>query len=132
MCLDRVYAKKEKQELLDSLPEEFTVWKVLVLRHNREYKYKTDCRGVPVYAGEMRFKCNVIDGSMYGDPKYRGGGHFWLHKEGADYWGCDINKTVKCRIDKRWITNIGTQDGIGIVVVAKKAIFPKYVGERPK
>jgi len=138
MCLQRVFTKSEREKVLAKLPEEFIVWKVLndygVIGWRLDgCRYTTDCRSMPIHAGEMKFKTNTI-GRTSTDKEYRGGGHFWLHKEAAEKWKCDDNeRIVRCRVKKKWITNVGVQDiGMkngGVVVVAKKAIFPKYIGQ---
>ena len=132
MCLAQVFTKKEREEVLTGLSEEFTVWKVVAdwgedhKEREIEFRYTTDCVNLPVHAGEMRFKTNTIDGH---GVKYRGGGHFWLYKKNADDWSGGIaEKVVRCRIKKEWITNMGKQDG-RIVIVVKKAVFPKYIGQ---
>lgn len=137
MCLERVFTKKEREEILAKLPDEFTVWKVVA---NMERYYMTDCRCLTIHAGEMQFKTNTID---EGGIKYKGGGHFWLHKKDAvdwvtgywatGYWATGYSegyseKVVRCKIRKKWITNMGIQND-GIVVIVRKAIFPKYIGQ---
>jgi hypothetical protein len=135
MCLAKVFTKKEREEILAKLPEEFTIWKVLndwgkdhEDEYGEEYRYTTDCRYEPVHAGEMRFVTNTIKDSGY-DISYRGGGHFWLHKEGADEWANgDFDKVVRCKVRKKWITNMGIQNA-WVAIVVKKAVFPKYIGQ---
>jgi hypothetical protein len=132
MCLERMFTKKERNEVLDKLPNEFTVWKVITdwgVGHRNMYgfdRYTTDCFHMPIHAGEMQFKTNIIKG--YGNS-YRGGGHFWLRKKDAEEWIYGkFEKIIRCKIKKEWITNMGKQNN-EIVVVAKKAIFPKYIGQ---
>ena len=135
MCLEQVFTKKEREEVLAKLPDEFAVWKVVYKCDGG--RYITDCQWYPLHAGEVTFKQNIIDSD---DFSYRGGGHFWLKKEAADAWCCrGIEKVVRCRVKKEWIMNVGYQRTnlldafhaqIGnVVVVVKKAIFPKYIGE---
>lgn len=133
MCLERVFTKKEREKVLAKLPEEFTVWKVIVddvdwNKYEDECRYTTDCRWLPIHAGEMKFVANIIyDRSR--NIRYRGGGHFWLHKKDADEWKwADFERVIRCRIKKEWITNMGEQRD-GIVIVVKKAVFPKYIGQ---
>jgi len=156
MCLERKYTKKGWEKILAGLPEEFTVWKVVV-DHGMEYKekwcesrYITDCRTLPVYGGEMKFKTNIIpvyttyaaqiasncafsDISFHAGFSYKGGGHFWLHKKDAQNWvEYPYQRVIRCRVKKKWITTVGEQGG-GIVIVVKRAVFPKYIGQaKPK
>ena len=126
MCLDTVIRGKEKKAFLATLPDEIVVWKVVVLTNTG---YETDCRYVPLHSGEMKFKQNVIHIRFC--SLYRGGGHFWLHKKDAEGWrdiGGFDDRVVKCRIKKEWINTIGLQCGI-MVLVVKKAVFPKYIGK---
>ena len=142
MCLARVYRGKERKEALAKLKDVITVWKVLLPPDEEMDYYYTDCRSWPVYAGEVKFKQNVInkDGSFAWGPKYRGGGHFWLTREAAIEWkemdcymsgnkDTEIYKHVRCTVRKEDINAIGEQGG-HVVVVVKKATFPKYVGEK--
>ncbi len=134
MCLEIVLKGKEKKAALAELKDTIVVWKVL----NKPFPeggcdyYTTDCQNFHVYAGEVVFKQNTIGGT-WGEPKYRGGGHFWLTKAGVLDWddcddyegGCEI---VRCIIKKSDINTIGVQRYP--VVVVKKATFPKHIGKK--
>lgn len=125
MCLEIVLRGKEKKAALAKLKDTITVWKVLTKPHpkwNPGY-YVTDICDFRVHAGEVTFKQPAIDG-------YRGGGHFWLTKAGAVNWNYDDPscRIVRCTIKKLDINAIGFQDDL--VVVVKKATFPKYIGKR--
>jgi len=122
MCLTNVYRGKEKKEFLDKLPDEIVVWKVVAKYKDR---YSTDCRRFPLHSGRMDFKQNIIKTD---DITYRGGGHFFLHRADAEMWGYGFaNRIVRCKIKKEWINTVGTQDD-AVVLVAKRAVFPEYIG----
>ena len=126
MCLQTRLTGKEKKEFLDELPDEITVWKVVTRLGKR---YRTDCRRFSLHAGVVEFPQNIIvpDDDYY-EPNYRGGGHFFLHYKGAKRWAYNVgDKIVRCKIKKEWINTVGKQSG-HIVVVVKKAVFPKYIG----
>ena len=129
MCLSSKLTGREKKKFLDSLPDEITVWKVLIKWGS---KYKTDCRVFPVHAGIVDFKQSVIKASRRPGWRvsfnYKGGGHFFLHRESAESWaGSQYKKVVRCKIKKEWVNSIGDQWGSRVVVV-KRATFPKYIG----
>jgi hypothetical protein len=135
MCLENVYRGKEKKKRLAKLKDVITVWKVVIKAedcspwdYNGPAKYVTCDLYFPIYAGEVEFKRPNICG-------YKGGGHFFLTKDGAKYWkilGRDLKeRIVRCKINKADINSIGNRHGKEIVVV-KKAAFPKYVGAKPK
>jgi len=136
MCLARVFDKKERDAVLDKLPDEFTVWKIICdwgkSKAEKENRYTTDCRGMTIHGGEVRFKTNTIE-SIDGQV-YRGGGHFWLYKQDAEWWRYfrwpknEYEKIIRCRVKKEWITNMGRQLDRTVVVV-KRAVFPKYLGQ---
>lgn len=128
MCLDIVLYSKKKKEVLAKLKDTITVWKVLRSpTYGRRGGYVTSWLCTPVYAGEVTFKQNSIRLYMT-SRSYRGGGHFWLTKEGALDWGVTgIEKLVRCTIKKANINTIGKQAGYPVVVV-KKATFPQYIG----
>ena len=125
MCLDYIHRGKEKKEFLDTLPDEMVVWKVV---KGHDGRYSTDCRDFPLHSGEVAFKQNIIE-THY--TAYRGGGHFFLHKSDADSWLDPFSweRVIRCKIKKKWINTVGEQDG-AIVLVVKKAIFPKYIGKK--
>jgi len=142
MCLQNVFIKSDREEMLAKLPEEFTIWKVVndYGRNHKhvafpfpgKYRYSTDCKCIPVHAGEMKFETNGIPYCL--NKRYKGGGHFWLHKKDAEDWrdGDSHERVVRCRVKKKWITNVGIQDVYGIdrtVIVTSRAIFPKYIGQ---
>jgi len=126
MCLNRVLGGKEKKATLAKLKDKIVVWKVLAKPIGKHDHYSTDCKFVPVFAGEVKFTQNIIDNSRV---PYLGGGHFWLTKEGAENWGVYFTeKLVRCTIKKSDINSIGYQC-VHLVVVVKKATFPKYIGK---
>ena len=132
MCLQVIYRGKRKKEELANLRNTIRVWKVLEPCHGR---FRTDSRCVRIVAGENKFTQNIIStcGSCEG---YRGGGHFFIHKKDAKKWNVFMTdrRCVQCTIQKADINNIGTQEGMNfrsaLVVVVKKATFPKYIGSK--
>ncbi len=128
MCLSIVLRGKEKKAALAKLKDTITVWKVLCKPDKPGGCYMTDCMHTPIYAGEVKFKQNIIGNDEW-NCGYRGGGHFWLTKASALSWGVIGNeKLVKCAIKKSDINTIGYQ--YHLVVVVKKATFPKYIGKK--
>ena len=134
MCLDTVLRGKEKKVALAELPDTITVWKVLLKpgwNEKEKGNYVTDWLLFPVYAGEIKFTQSHLKGFV-DCLSYRGGGHFWLTKKGAEDWMGLRNSTEKiarCTVKKPNINAIGFQSDFPVVVV-KKATFPKYIGEK--
>ena len=135
MCLDTVLRRKEKKVALVKLPDTITVWKVLLKpgwdKGENNTCYVTDWFLFPVYAGEIKFTQLHLKGFV-DCLSYRGGGHFWLTKKGAEDWmGSHKNteKIARCTVKKSNINAIGSQNDFPVVVV-KKATFPKYIGEK--
>lgn len=136
MCLETVLKGKEKKAALVKLKDTIIVWKVLVKPYKDCDCYTTHIRDFPVYAGEVKFKQPMINNHPHhSSPIYRGGGHFWLTKAGALNWGVDYGcKLVRCTVKKSDINTIGYENEyLGeLVVVVKKATFPKYIGKKKK
>lgn len=132
MCLDNVFRNKEKEEMLAKLKDVVIGWKVL---RKQEGSYVTGDRGYPVFAGENTFEQQAIrlylSKHFIGTKSYHGGSHVFLKRESAKWWQKQIThpheRVVQVTINKADINTIGEQEG-RIVIVVKKATFPKYIG----
>lgn len=132
MCLSEVYRGKKKKDFLATLPDVITVWKVARKGGRNNYK--------PLYHGKNRYVAGAnkasskkieyynSDGGYWG--WYQGGFHFWQSKSFAVSENSHPTiKAIPCKINKADITSVGEQWN-GICIVARKATFPKYCGEK--
>lgn len=132
MCLAVVYRGKEKKAILSKLSESF--WAYKIIKQQDGSGWKTQWGYSRVYAGVNAFRQNSI--ASYGG-NYRGGTHLFRNKLDAyahqnQYCNPLRFRVIRCYIKKEWINTIGKndEDDSGLIVVCKKAIFPKYLGEK--
>lgn len=139
MCLDNFIKLKKKTKIMDSIPEEgMVVYKVVnVDLPNRLYN--------PIYAlGEYIEgiqEASISEMVSTHGVRYRSGFHFYRDKRDAQGLMKIIGgkvKIIECIVKKEWISQIGTEISFSssffwnlfhwnsIVIVANKAIFPKF------
>lgn len=130
MCLDNVYEKKQKEQALKRLPDEFWGWRIC-MKATKLSRKKT---GYYPWAqrSQLRFRAGLnkaIQERIGFRYSYLSGFHFLLTKKNIKRWHPwyekDGYRRMHCRIKKKWITAIGKQQGL-LCVVVSKAIFPKY------
>lgn len=140
MCLSVVYRGKQKKEALAKLPDRMYCWKVM----DEKFCSLWMQSGLLQYTvGEQVFPANTISGGKrlgYELPNYKGGGHFFRHRADAEEYkrwvvSYQLNpqiQIIRTIINKTDITNLGTDSNMnsGLTIVARKAIFPKYVGAK--
>lgn len=151
MCLNRLLPIKEQQRILDKIDKKgLKVYKVVWVNgegHFPAYKTRANKNSKEfngtMEATQVKLLCsNAMD-------EYFSGFHFFKTKAAANRLRNNVgkghHKVIECHVKKSWITEIGTEsgrksgDGDGwyrldinkqeTVIVAKKAIFPKFSGE---
>lgn len=138
MCLELVYRGSKKRKALAALPDEFTVYKLLIKRGN-EYTpllNRGTWRGAPGAVKPGRQKADWL--GKVRRPKhcmssrYRAGWHAWLSLNGVLAFhaecGWENARLFECRAFKSDIRTIGEQCG-QLVVVLKYVEFPASVKE---
>lgn len=160
MCLRSKFTKKLKKEFLDTIHREgLTVYKIVGIGVSN---YFPPCkRTKEPYAEGIVEADTSISIEMYNSSKYKAGFHFYVSLEDAK-WGLSLvrgsiknslqvnikdakargekirnNYTViECVAKKSWITAVGKDTMAGhsncTVLVAKKAIFPKFSRKNKK
>jgi hypothetical protein len=138
MCLHELLPKEKKQKILDKIPREgLTVYKIVDTYSGKMYPM---CKNISIaYETGINEACTnsiirdrFMSNSAGFSPSYRSGFHFYKTRDAAaksSFWRKDGEAIIiKCIVKKSWITEIGKEYG-RIVLVAKKAIFPKYKGK---
>lgn len=145
MCLKTLHNDKQKKEFLDTLDDETTVYKAVIVKENYYYPpyIENDFRYVEGLNVDKATGNICVLGKQFNDRdtfEYQKGFHFFLKEQDA------IDKLlflrhidekqryvlIKCQIKKEWITSVGTEykiakNGVDFsnVVVTDRAIFPK-------
>ncbi len=127
MCLSTVYRGKQKKDFLAKLPAVITVWKVAVTNGDAywpefyRWTHGDYCTGVNIF---------VTDRICADDGYYKGGCHFFLSRSTAERWKDYGQTRIKCSVFKKDITAVGAQNDRAVCIVARKATFPKYCGDK--
>ena len=127
MCLDKVYRGKEKQKILNKLPDEIICWKY-VARNPKQKCY----RGAWQFADFGSGWCKAIVRPRKATGlTYRSGFHAHLSRKDAIYHKCNEEIVIKCKVNKKDIIAIGLYlAGRGndkdMSIVAKKMWLPKF------
>jgi len=116
MCLDTVYRGKQKQEALAKLPESGYYWKVVDTKKDgyRPPFRKNNVNDTPYKSGWNK---------TYAKSDFAGyllGFHLFRSRRGATIFRRRLYTTtgriiIRCKVEKKDIINIGTQDGLCIV-----------------
>lgn len=158
MCLDNKLSQKDRKIITDQIGQDgITVYKVVAVTSKGHYPPASHTL-IPYDDGlneAIQTQINVGDGKE--QSFYQTGFHFFQTKKEAEGYleymeDLVINhyeelvrwidkgetfhkkyKVIECKIKKSWITMIGrqanTHSSMATVIVAKKAVFPKF---RPK
>ena len=119
MCLDAVYSKKQLKEIKKQLTERggwITVYRV-VSESMRAVFWRFDFKKGLNKTPRMK----KIDYSLYigGVCCYAPYFHSWTTEEAARIHLSFGKKAIKCKVRPSWITAIGTQSGIPVIVSRK-------------
>lgn len=121
MCLDVVYRGKQKKEALAKLPESGYYWKSVTLWDEEYWPPIWDNK--PYKSGWNTTK------KKYGYERYACAYHMFRYKDEAKQYGSYTDETVRCKVDKKDIINIGTQNigfgDQGLVIVTTRFWCPK-------
>lgn len=143
MSLERVFDKDKTQKILDVMPDEMIVWKVVV---NPEFKFSDvgpmtkqwhaafnkNNKPWPFTAHRNTAKMGSI---LVDGQRYECGFHSFVKQSSLDWmsfeWGFgrEIKKIwspVTALVKKEWITSLGVEGQNNIVIVSSKIIMPTY------
>jgi hypothetical protein len=147
MCLEHRLPKNKANKIIDKIPPEgIKVYKIVKcgsVHYHPIHRYEFG----PYNEGVNKAQTKQI--SAWEGEKYMAGFHFYMNEKNAKYilnkeWGDSVYtfKLIECIVKKSWITAIGHEvvfktvhgdfDDVYLtttVIVAKKAIFPKFCGE---
>lgn len=134
MCLEVVYRGKKKSEALAKLPESGYYWKVVKdgMLDECTYSWGREGNYYPsiYHDDEKPFKI----GWNYTTPKYFKEGykvafHLFRSRKQAVNWTGKNEKTIRCKVEKKDIINIGEQTkghiSPTITIVTKRFWMPK-------
>lgn len=133
MCLHKITSKKAVKDTVTK--DGLKVYKIVEIQDNKcfaAFRYN----GIPYKEG-INIARTTIKISTKDSKYYQSGFHFFKTKEEAkdrlEHTPLNNNlKVIICTIKKSWITAVGVEKYYGtdshekIVIVAKKAIFPKF------
>jgi hypothetical protein len=132
MCLHKLLPKEQKQKILDKISREgITVYKVVRMGNlNRIYplyRFVYDEFRPGKNEAKTHKRIAIENSPRKSKNLYKSGFHFYKTKKSAIKKQMDYSNSIiiKCIVKKSWITEIGKEHD-GIVIVAKKAIFPEY------
>lgn len=148
MCVKTLIPKKNKDRIINKITKNGKkVYKAVRVIDGKYYplfqNYNT-----PYNEGVMDADQEAMESLSWREnfKQYKAGFHFWLHKKDADTIVKDLRdsqgrsslrkqfvngefKVIQCIVKKSWVNILGideTMDIEGKVLVAKRAIFPKF------
>lgn len=118
MCLDSKYTEQEKEEWLKNQPDVITAYKVVIIEDGKispVFHRHIDDEGFErnnlLKTVKSKKATRYHEENHYG-PEYIAYFHLFASKQDAiEYYDFPPSKVIECIVPKKYITDIGSQDG---------------------